>query len=202
VKCDTGNIRSSVMFCSLVGQLAAREQIASLLSRDASATRATFSSLLPKRHVRVGFLITSLVLYEVFIRFCLSEVRNRPSNNQPPPPQLLIRPRLSATRSITRNGHSRCANSNRLSNIMRPRYSSCSCFSLLRRVSIHVLHETYVCGIVDRKRTRKMRRRWRTFISRMEEHYLRMLSRRILFLGRNSSSNRRVVRLQKVSYCC
>jgi HAT1-interacting factor 1 len=32
----------------------------------------------------------------------------------------------------------------------------------------------------------------------MEGRYLRMLSRRVLFLGRNNSSNRRVVRLQKV----
>ena len=50
------------MLCSLLGPLAAREQIASLLTQDARATRAISTSLLPKHYVRVGFLITSLVL--------------------------------------------------------------------------------------------------------------------------------------------
>jgi hypothetical protein len=99
-------------------------------------------------------------------------------------------PQPSATRSITRNGRSRCASLNRRFSTMRPR-SNC-CASLLFPLSpTYLLIVSY--HIVDRRRTTNTRRRWRTFISRMVKRCSRMPLCRILFWGRS----RRVAQRQK-----
>ena len=114
-----------------------------------------------------------------------SKVNSQP--NQRP----LIRPRPSATRSITRNGRSRCASLNRRLSTMRPRSNSCSCLSF---PPPPILFRVHILDAVDQRHTRKTRRRWRTSTLRTERRCSRTPSCRILSSGR---SRRVVQRRQK-----